>query len=278
MKIGVTLRNMGPQSSREMLADGALAAERLGFDSIWITDHVAIPPDDAEGSGGRYTDPLSTLAWLGGLTRRIALATGVLILPYRAPLPTARQIATVQDLTGNRLLLGVGVGWMAAEFRALGVDRRQRGRLTDEMLEFLSECFAHEVVTRNGQPFIFAPRPPAPPVYVGGAAPQALGRALRFGHGWLPMARDPDSLAGDLTTFRELARGVGQTPGPVTVMTGLPLNDTARALDRARAYAALGIERLVCALRYDTPAQYLDGVERLAELRARLAAAGDDNT
>ena len=86
LKVGVTLRNMGVQSSAELMSAGAEAAEALEFESIWITDHIAIPPDDAEGSGGRYTDTLTTLAWLGGQTRRINLGSGVLILPYRPPL------------------------------------------------------------------------------------------------------------------------------------------------------------------------------------------------
>ena len=198
MKLGVTLRNMGPESTPELMRAAVLEAEALGFESVWITDHIAIPPDDAQGSGGRYTDPLTTLAWLGGATKQIKLGVGVLIAPYRPALPTAKAIASVQELTGRRLLLGVGVGWMDAEFKALGVDRHQRGRLTDDLLEFLAACFSRDVVTQNSQDFLFKPRPVAPPIYIGGRAPHALRRALRFGHGWLPMARDPVSLEQDL--------------------------------------------------------------------------------
>ena len=112
MKIGVTLRNMGPQSSPEVLLEGAQVAEAAGIESLWITDHIAIPPDDAQGSNGRYLDPLVTLAVLAGATSRIGLGTGVLILPYRPPLPTAKQVATLQELSSDRLLLGVGIGWI----------------------------------------------------------------------------------------------------------------------------------------------------------------------
>jgi len=267
MKLGVTLRNMGPQSSRELMRAGALEAESLGFESVWITDHIAIPPDDAEGSEGRYTDPLTTLAWLAGATTEIKLGVGVLVVPYRPPLPTAKAIATVQELSGERLLLGLAVGWMDAEFRALGVDRHERGRLTDQMLEFLQHCFADDVVTANGQPFLFKPRPAAPPTYIGGRAPHALRRALRFGHGWLPMARDPDSLAGDLATFAELAGEADCEPGPVTAMAGLPLEEPERAAELLQAYEALGLERLVCALRYATADEYRTQLEALARLR-----------
>lgn len=271
MKVGVTLRNMGPQSSADAMRSGARHAEDLGFESVWITDHIAIPPDDAEGSDGRYTDPLTTLAWLAGVTQRIGLGVGVLVVPYRPALPTAKAIATVQELSGHRLLLGLAVGWMEAEFRALGVDRRQRGRITDDTLSLLAECFGADVVSRNGQPFLFEPKPPAPPTYIGGRAPHALHRALRFGHGWLPMARDPGALAADLERFQALADEARTTPGPVTVLAGLPGDDPGRARTLADGYRDLGVERLVCTLRY----RNLDDYRRRLDALARTLALPD---
>src|SRR6266542_4090626 len=128
MQLGLYVRNMGPQSTSATLLECARAAEQAGIDHLWVADHVAIPPDDAEGSGGRYLDPLATLAFLAGVTTRVGLGAGVLVVPYRPPLPTAKWIATVQELSGGRLRLGVGVGWMAPEFRVLGVDYARRGR------------------------------------------------------------------------------------------------------------------------------------------------------
>lgn len=266
MKLGVTLRNMGPQSAAEVMRAGTLQAEGLRFESVWITDHIAIPPDDAEGSDGRYTDPLTTLSWLAGATTQIKLGVGVLVVPYRPPLPTAKAIATVQELSGNRLLLGLAVGWMDAEFRALGLDRHRRGRQTDATLEFFAQCFRSDEVVSNGQPFLFKPRPAMPPTYIGGAAPHALRRAIRFGHGWLPMARDPESLQRHLNSFAALAQEAGVEPGPVTVMTGLPLGEPERARARLDAFAALGIERVVCALRYRTLEDYRTQLDTLADL------------
>ena len=266
MKIGVTLRNMGVQSTPDIMIGGATAAEALGFDSVWITDHIAIPPDDAEGSGGRYLDTLTTLAWLGGATRSIKLGSGVLILPYRPVLPTAKQVATVQEITGDRLLLGVGIGWMDAEFRALGVPRSERAARSDELLAFLNEAFANDVVERHGQDFLFKPRPRKPDIYVGGRAPHALARALRFDLGWIPMSREPASLAAHLETYRQMADDLGKPVGPVTVMTGLPLDDPARARDWRDEYAALGVERLVLGGTYETLDQYKANIERIAEL------------
>ena len=265
MHIGVTVRNMGVQSSAEVLKTCTLAAEELGMESVWITDHIAIPPDDAEGSGGRYLDTLTTLAWMAGFTERIYLGSGVLILPYRAKLPTAKQVANIQELSSGRLLLGVGVGWMAAEFKALGIDLAQRGKLSDTTLAFLNTCFAQDVVETNGQPFLFKPRPQRPPILVGGRPPHALTRAVQFGDEWLPMARSPEHIEAAAKTYRELCDAAAKDCR-ITVMTSLPLHepDTARSL--MDAYQALGATRLVCAIRYDRAEEYAEQVTRLAEI------------
>ena len=137
MKIGINIRVMGPQSSRNTITSILKQAESAGVESAWIVDHIAIPPDEAEGSGGRYLDPLTSLAWMAGQTQSIMIGTSVLILACRPKLPTAKAIATIRELSGERLLLGVGIGWMVPEFRALRVDRHQRGRVSDETLAFL---------------------------------------------------------------------------------------------------------------------------------------------
>src|SRR5262245_34493242 len=195
VELGIAVRSMGPQSRPEVLLACVRAAERAGLADVWVQDHVAIPPDDAEGSGGRYLDPLTALAWLAGQTSRIGLGTGVLILPYRPALPTAKAVATVQELSGGRLRLGVGVGWMEAEFRPLGLPGSRRGGIADATLELLLRCFAADVANANGQDFLFLPRPQRPPVYVGGSGEPALRRAVRFGDGWMPMTGDPAKLA-----------------------------------------------------------------------------------
>src|SRR6266849_9973009 len=205
---------MGAQSTRETLVAAARAADALpAIADLWVVDHIAIPPDDAEGSEGRYLDPLATLAYLAGVTTRVGLGTAVLVLPYRPALPTAKWIATVQELSGGRLRLGVGVGWMAAEFRALGVDIRRRGALSDEALDLLDRCFAADVVEANGQPFLFRPRPSRPPLFVGGQPPFAFRRALAHRGGWMPMGLAPDALAPCVAELRAAAAGRG-LPSP----------------------------------------------------------------
>ena len=268
MRIGVTIRNMGAQSTAKTMARCATAAEAAGLESAWVVDHIAIPPDDAEGSGGRYVDPLTALAWLAGVTQRIQLGVGVLVLPYRAALPTVKQIASIQELSGERLILGVGVGWMPAEFRALGVDRSQRGRITDATLDLLNRCFADDEVTHNGQRFLFKPRPSKPPVLVGGGPPHALQRAAHYGDGWLPMGLRPDKLAKHLATYRDFCAAAGREPGAATVMGSLPLDDGEAARDTLAAYAEAGADRFVHGGRYGDSAEFAERVEQLARLSA----------
>jgi probable F420-dependent oxidoreductase len=264
VQVGVTLRNMGPQSTATLMAECARAAEQAGLESLWITDHIAIPPDDAAGSDGRYIDPLVMLGWLAGITRHIKLATGVIVLPYRPPLQLARQVAALQELSDGRLLLGVGIGWMEAEFRVLGLRRSQRAHLSDESLAFLERCFAADVVEVHGQPFLFLPRPAKPPVLVGGRAPHALERAARYGDGWLPMGLTAAELARQRTQYRERTAAAGKPPGSITVMTSLPLHDAVQLRDALGAYADAGADRVVCGLRYATIAEYRRALELLA--------------
>src|SRR5512143_1553671 len=241
MRLGVLVRNMGPASTAEIVTGAARAVDACpAVADLWVVDHVAIPPDDAEGSGGRYLDPLATLAFLAGVTSRVHLGTAVLVLPYRPPLPTAKWIATVQELSGERMLLGVGVGWMAAEFRALGVDRSRRGRLADATLAFLDRCFADDVVEANGQPFLFRPRPARPPLFVGGSPPHAFRRAIAHGGGWMPVGLPPDRLARLVSTLREQVTAAGAPEPPVAVMTALPLDDVSAARDLVQRYAEAG--------------------------------------
>lgn len=274
MQIGVVVRNMGPQSGRDTLLACARAVDAAPeIADLWVVDHVAIPPDDAEGSDGRYLDPLATLAFLAGATTRVGLGTGVLVLPYRPPLPTAKWVATIQELSGGRLVLGIGVGWMDAEFRALGVDRRRRGALADETLAFLDRCFADDVVEANGQSFLFRPRPERPPLFVGGSPPHAFRRAIAHGGGWMPVGLPPDRLAPLVTALREQASAAGAPAPPVAVMTALPLDDVAAARDLVGRYAEVGATRVIHGARYADEGEFRARLERLVEIARATQAA-----
>src|SRR6202046_1905925 len=179
MKFGIAIRNMGPHSNRATIRACARIAEQAGFDALFVSDHLCIPPDQTEGSGGRYLDVLATLAFLAGATERIRLGVSVLVIPYRPAVLTAKQIATIQELSGERMILGVGVGWMEPEFQALGVEKRLRGKLRDETLRLLHHLFTREAAAYRGElvnfpAFVFAPRPACPPIWVGGNGEAAL--------------------------------------------------------------------------------------------------------
>jgi probable F420-dependent oxidoreductase len=245
MKYGVAIRNMGPQSTRETIRACARAAEQLGFDAAFVSDHLCIPPDDTEGSGGRYLDVLATVAYLAGMTERIRLGISVLVLPYRPAVLTAKQVATIQELSGERMILGVGVGWMRPEFDALGVDSRKRGALTTETLRVLHHLFGNEAAAYDGKlvrfpAFVFKPRPARPPIWIGGNGPNAIARVLEFGDGWHPLM-SVAKLGPEVASLREQAKALGRAEPEIIVRRGLKLDDidTARArLDAERAAGA----------------------------------------
>jgi probable F420-dependent oxidoreductase len=274
MELGLYVRNMGPQSTRGMLFDCAHAAEQAGIDHLWVADHIAIPPDQAEGSGGRYLDPLATLAFLAAATDRIRLGTGVLVLPYRPPLATAKWVATIQELSADRMLFGIGAGWMDPEFQVVGAPRARRGAITDETLEFVHRCFAADEVEERGQRFLFLPRPKRPPIYVGGAGSAALRRAARFGEGWIPNGSDPQKLAAPIADLTRLFAEAGKAPPEVIALASLPLDDADRAAERAQALARAGVTGLVHASRYGSAAEFARNAEILsARIRPALERA-----
>ena len=126
MRLGVNVPNFGPGTNPDVLRRWALTVEGLGFDLLMVSDHIAVTPDVAEQYPAPFYEPFTTLSWLAGVTRRVRLGTTVLIVPYRHPLLIARMAANLNDLSGGRLVLGVGVGWAREEFDALGVPFRER--------------------------------------------------------------------------------------------------------------------------------------------------------
>ncbi|MDH6575995.1 TIGR03619 family F420-dependent LLM class oxidoreductase [Kitasatospora sp. MAP5-34] len=177
MKIGVNILNFGPGTDPGVLRSWAQTVEGLGFDLLMVSDHVAITPDVAVRYPGPFYEPFTTLSWLAGLTTRVRLGTTVLIAPYRHPLLTARMAANLDQLSGGRLVLGVGVGWARQEFAALGIPFEQRGRLTDDHLRDVRAAWADtaDYGTRSI------------PVWVGGNSDAGIRRAVRLGDAWHPL-------------------------------------------------------------------------------------------
>jgi len=195
MKVGVNLINFGPSASPDRLRRWAELAEGLGYHHLLTSDHVAVTPDVQSRYPAPTYEPISTLAWLAGITTRIAIGSTVVIVPYRSPLETARAIANIDQFSGGRVIFGVGVGWAKEEFAALNVPFEKRGRMTDEYLAAMQCLWTEDFAAFEGEFVRFtdvdtAPRPvqsPYPPIWVGGASDAALRRTVRYGDAWHPI-------------------------------------------------------------------------------------------
>ncbi|MBO2450618.1 LLM class flavin-dependent oxidoreductase [Actinomadura barringtoniae] len=177
MLLGVNVPNFGPGTDPAMLRSWAQTVEGLGYGLLMVSDHVAITPDVAEQYPAPFYEPFTALSYLAGLTTRVRLGTTVLIAPYRHPLLVARMSANLNQLSGGRFVLGVGVGWARQEFEALGVPFERRGRLTDEHITAVRAAWDNEYDYRSG-PL---------PIWIGGNSDAALRRAVRLGDAWHPL-------------------------------------------------------------------------------------------
>ena len=195
MKAGVNLVNFGPSANPSSLRRWAQMTETLGYHLLMSSDHIATTEDVAERYPAPFYEPLTTLGWLAGVTERVEIGTTVLILPYRSPLETARAFANIDQLSGGRCILGVGVGWAEAEFKALGVPFNKRGAMTNDYLAAIRELWTNNKASYDGKFVRFenvetAPRPqrkPYPPIWVGGSSDAALRRTVRLADAWHPI-------------------------------------------------------------------------------------------
>jgi probable F420-dependent oxidoreductase len=261
VKYGIAIRNMGPQSTRATIRTCAAAAESLGYDALFVSDHLCIPPDQTEGSGGRYLDVLTTLAFLAGTTERIRLGISVLVLPYRPAVLTAKQLATIQELSNERMILGVGVGWMKPEFDVLGIDKRQRGRVTDETLRVIRHLFAHDSSAYTGDlvnfpAFVFSPRPAPPQIWIGGNSEKAMARVIEFGDGWHPMM-PPEQLKSAVARLNEKLAAQNRSAIQVVVRRGLRFDDIGAAKAKLQAERDAGATYFILDLgRYPSEKEF----------------------
>ncbi|MGQ0792691.1 MAG: LLM class F420-dependent oxidoreductase [Deltaproteobacteria bacterium] len=220
MKFGITLPNYGKYADKDSLLTLATAAERLGFDSLWVSDHIVIPKSH-KGFGDLFFEPLTTLAFIAASTVKIALGTSVIILPYRNPLVLAKEVATLDALSGGRVIFGVGVGWIEDEFKALGVPYADRGAMSDEYLEVIKTLWREDNPSFNGRfaefrDIAFLPKPhqePRPPILVGGNGKLARERAFRVGDGWHPVGL----VAGEIAEGMRHLAGLG-APSDFTII------------------------------------------------------------
>jgi len=299
---GIALPNYGPLATPDTLVRLARLAEELGVDSVWVSDHLVAPlgaasvypydrrPDRKPGDMGvieEFYEPVTTLAWLAGATSRVRLGISAYVMPYRNPIVTAKQIATLDRLSGGRVILGIGVGWLAEEFAALDVPFARRGRRTDDYVAVCKALWAGGEARFEGETYRLPPvrtgpapaQRPHPPLWIAGNSTRGIGRAARIGDGWHGIDLSPDELRPLAASAREHAAAHGKTRFVVSLRKGvLPGGPAGHALygdrDAIRrdldAYRDAGLDYLVAGLRR---ARSADDAARAVEDVARALGA-----
>jgi len=256
MKVGYFGANLGAFREADPIERLAQAVDGLGYESLWTGEHVVLV--DPQGGGSPvppttpFVDTIATLGFLAARTKRVKLGSGILLLAQRNPVVVAKELAGIDVLSRGRLLVGVGVGYVAGEFEALGIPFAERGARTSEHIEVLRALWTQEQPAFDGRFTKFSgiqsrPRPlqqPHPPIHVGGMSPPALRRAVAQGNGWYGFFQDLDATAASLRGLEEAAKraerpaALGRLeisvtpPGPVDA-------------DTAKRFEDLGVDRLV---------------------------------
>ena len=303
---GTSMPSRGDMASPENLRTLAQRAESLGFDSVWVSDHIILPrkvdsfyPYAADGVATfrpdeDYYDPLATLNFLAGCTQKIRLGTHVLILPYRNPVLTAKMLSTLDVLSGGRVILGAGVGWMEEEFQALGLDTyAQRGAVTDEYIQLFKELWTKDNPEFHGEHYQlsesgFQPKPvqkPHPPIWIGGHTNPAIRRAAKYGDGWMPIGLrppailEPEELAEKIARLRRLTVRAGRPEDAVSLCfsTGVTFDYSPGATRRMmsgraeqiaadlRQYQDLGVRNFILGFPGDSVAALDEAMEQFSK-------------
>lgn len=280
-------------------------AEELGFESVLAGDHIVLPtagtnqyPYTADGSFSRpssepFLETMTLLGFLAACTSRIKLGSTVIILPYRNPVVQAKMFASLDVLTGGRIICGVGVGWLEKEFQILGLDYHQRGAMTDEFLEIMQALWTQQDPEYQGKYYSidgiqFEPKPiqeQGIPVWVGGHTKAALRRTAKYGSCWHTTRQTPEFVAENLPYLRERVEKEGRDQSEVTVslkrslhFTDMGLGDgsyvrsggsliatTQEVIDDLQACQEIGIDQLTYDFRVETLSDCIKGMEHLAE-------------
>jgi len=246
------------------LIDLAVAADAAGFDRLVLSDHVAFGENleayadpkrggakggkQPTGPDGHWLDPVATIAYLSALTSRVRFGTNILIAALRRPVTLAKELATIDVLSGGRLDLGVGVGWQAEEYEAAGLSYQERGGLLDHTVEVLQTLWREETASYDGAGLTFTnihqmPKPLQPggvPVWVSGTVnPRAMQRLARFGSGWIPWGDDAADVADGIAKMRAAVSDLGRDPADLGVVGNAPMvRDADGGVDVAAAVAA----------------------------------------
>jgi probable F420-dependent oxidoreductase len=269
--LGLVHVNMGAMSRPERLVAAVRRAEEAGFESAWAGEHIVLPDPQVPPSPMAPQDPaldsLYALTWAAAHTTTLRLTTGIVILPQRNPVVLAKEVASLDVLSGGRVALGIGAGYLEPEFRAVGANFDERGAVTDEYLDVLHTLWYDEHPEYHGRFADFAgvdahPRPVQQPIpiVVGGHRPPAYRRAVARGHGWYGYGLTPEDATASIAALRRAADRV-ERPDE---LGELEISVTPRGRltpERVEAFAAAGVDRLVVLARpgVDDPLEVIDG-------------------
>ena len=272
MKFGLALRNTGDGASAEAIEAGAAAADRLGWETVWTTDHVLVPAS-AAAEYGRTFEAIATLAWVGARHPRLKLGTSVIVVPQRNAVLLAKELATLDVLSKGRVIAGVGVGWNETEFANLGEAERfhRRGAYLDETIRLWRHLWSgssqpFEGVFHRFSDFVFGPLPVqgAPvPIMVGGGSPAALRRAGVLGDGYHATRATPDLMTERIPIIRAAAAAAGRPMPSLSVrsaVSGLGGDPDAR-LATVRAFESLGVSDIALVFDATEPAELSASIE-----------------
>jgi probable F420-dependent oxidoreductase len=264
MQFGIAFANSGPLAEGPTAAGCARAIEAAGFDSVWTVEHVLVPVDyestypygrSGKMPGGETVampDPLVWLAYVAAATETLLLGTGILILPQRNPAITAKEVATLDRLSGGRVRLGIGVGWLEEEFDALGVPFAGRGARTDAYVAAMRALWTGEQVSLDDgyqvwDKAVSLPTPSngAVPIVVGGHSDAAARRAGRLGDGFFPGKGSPERLGQLIAVMRDAATEAGRDPDAIEVTAGTAAIGGDDPLGAVAEMEAIGVHRIV---------------------------------
>jgi probable F420-dependent oxidoreductase len=249
MQIGIHLPHAGEQATPERIRRAALRAEEMGLADVWVSEHIIVPRSSFPRSP-LFFDAVLSLTWAAAVTKRVRLGTSVLVLPMRHPLPLAKELATLQNFSGGRLILGAGVGWLEAEFVALGIPFHERGRRMNEGLAMMKAVWTQDPVTFRSRhiraeivEMTMTPLPVRPiPVWFGARSEAAYRRTVRLGDGWHGSQLTPAAAA---PIVERLRRDRPEPEFTISMRTHWNGKDDGELRDRIAAYAEIGVQHLI---------------------------------
>jgi probable F420-dependent oxidoreductase len=294
MKFGVCLPNNWGVEDVQAIFLLAVRAEELGFDSVWVSEHIFNVSYVYDRIGSKpYYEPLTMLSYVAAMTKRVTLGTSVLVLPYHNPIRLAKVAATLDVISAGRLILGVGVGVIQQELQTMGSPFAERGAITDEAIAVMKTLWTQDDPQFDGRyhrfsGMKFSPKPlqrPHIPLLIGGVSRAAIRRAARVGNGWHPNGLEPKELAQKMGELRGQAQAAGRDVSEIPISVRLDMGtpraargnttesryslgtDPAEVVDKVNAFASLGIAELIISPTTENPAD----IQRAMEIFAQVA-------